>query len=316
VSKRRWIRGLLGELFFHNFWLKAVSVFCALAFYGFIHSAQHAQRTLKVALVADMPPPESARFLVTKLPETIAVTVAGPRQQIESLRGADLDPVPLDLTQGLGVAKLTLTPQMVTGLAPAVRVLKVVPSWLTIKFEDEIPRKLVVRVQASGTPAAGMELKEAIALDPDHILATGPRSAIEVLQGVEVDPFDISGLGAGSHNRRLALVTPPSNVRYDVSSVAASLEIQPQLARVSFTAVTVEVVGLKHATVKPTKVDVYVEGPPKLARALKRDALIAYVDLNDDGEELAASGKQLFDVKLVLEGLHVEIKPKRVLVTW
>ncbi|MFP6686430.1 MAG: YbbR-like domain-containing protein [Polyangiaceae bacterium] len=316
MSKRSRARSVVGQLVLNNFWLKAISVFCALAFYNFIHSAQHAQRTLKVALVAEMPSPDAARFLVTKLPATVDVTIAGPRQQIAELRGVDLELEPIDLTKGLDVARLGLTPAMITGLTPAVRVLKIVPPMIETRFEDQIPRHVAIHTKSIGSPAKGMQLKGSIKLEPLRVVATGPRSAVEVLQVVVADSFDITGLGGGTHTRRLALTPPPTGVDYDPMSVLASLEIHEERAQVVFKDVTVEVLGLKLARVKPPRVEVFVDGPPKLALALKKKLLVAYVDPKKEGEDLPATGKALFDVKLVVEGVDVQIKPKQVLVTW
>lgn len=316
MSKRSRARSLVGQLVLTNFWLKAISVFCALAFYNFIHSAQHAQRTLKVSLVAEMPSPDAARSLMTKLPATVDVTIAGPRQQIAELRGVDLELESVDLTKGLDAARLTLSPRMITGLAPAVRVLRIVPRAIDTRFEDKIPRQIAIQTKSSGSPAKGMQLKGSITLQPLRLVATGPRSAVEVLQVVVADNFDITGLGAGTHSRRLALNPPPAGVDYDPTSVLASLEIHEERAQVAFTDVPVEVLGLKRAKVKPSRVEVFVDGPPKLAMALKKKQLVVYVNPKKDGEDLPATGKALFDVKLVVEGVEVKIKPKQVLVTW
>jgi hypothetical protein len=131
---------------------------------------------------------------------------------------------------------------------------------------------------------------------------------------VRTVPFDVSGLGEGTHKRVLSLDVPPDGIVYDAEEVTAAVEVAREERVVSFASVAVEVVGLPKATVKPGTVTVKVKGPIELTRALEKDAIVPRVEVpeGDRGKPGSIMARVVVDVP----GAEVTVEPEQVLVKW
>src|SRR5689334_177890 len=137
VFSRAW------EALVENLGLKLLSFAFALGLYAFVHSAQDAQRTLNVDVVAT-PPPESAhRVLLTPLPPFVRVTVRGPRSILDELKADDLGTFQLDLRSGK-VDRIDFDPTSVH-FPPGVRPEQVDPPSLSLRWEDQVIREIPVQ---------------------------------------------------------------------------------------------------------------------------------------------------------------------------
>ena len=204
----------LGQALRENFLLKLSSLIIAIAFYGFIHSAQNAQRTVAVKLVVEKPPESVQRKLMTEIPPSVDVTVLGPLQTLETLNPDELS-ITLNLQAAQSIPELKLTPDLVTGLPPRVRVDRVSPSRLKIRFEPIVTREVRVQVARTGEPGEGMEVQGKPIVEPSHIQATGIESSLAVLQYARTEPFDVSTLGEGKHKRMLRLHDAPEGISWN-----------------------------------------------------------------------------------------------------
>ncbi len=308
----------LARLMYENFWLKALSLFVALGFYAFFHSADTAastaQRTLQISIVADMPPPGTDRQLVTPIPEAIRVTVGGPHQQIENIDSSKLGAIQLNLRAARDQL-VHLTPEMIAGLPPGARVTSIVPESLQIRWENVIQLPLDVQVAMTGQLAAGLELKGPVGVRPAQITALGPESAVRSIQLARAEPFDLGGLGEGRHTRSLPLAPPPAGVTYSERNVEATLVVARKLVSHEFE-VKVQVVGLARAKAEPGTVRVMVEGTPERVDRLRPDAVVARVEPKVAPADAAQPGSAWLPVLVELPDAQVTVEPAKVLVKW
>ncbi|MEZ4437452.1 MAG: YbbR-like domain-containing protein [Polyangiaceae bacterium] len=306
---------LFRRLLFDNFWLKLVSLVFALSLYGFIHSAQDAQRTIPVKLVVEKPPESVRRRLMTDIPYAVDVTVVGPLQQLESLREDDLF-ITLNLQAAESIPELELTPDMIQELPPRVVVERIYPSRLEVRFEPIIDRPVSVQVARTGTPKAGLEVTGKTIVDPEEIIATGIESAVSTIQFARAEAFDVSGLDEGVHERLLRLDPPPDLVVYDTQSVRATVEIARKVETKVITEVKVEVVGLARATVKPPYVTVTVKGAPDVVERLTKAQIVPKVYPIVQGSEIPTSGSIETPIVVDLPNLQIELSDTKALVAW
>jgi len=307
------------QLWLKNIWLKLIALTFALGFYAFIHSERNAQRTLQVAVIANMPPPNAVprMQLLTPIPETVTVTVTGPRQQLDTLRSEDLDPIQLNLSEPQNVPDQRFDASQVTGLPPGVRVDRFIPASIEIRWEMVTTREVAVQAARTGEPTEDSEF-ESLKVGPAHIAATGPESAVHLLQHARAETFDVSGLGVGSHTRTLRLDPPPEGVTYNRDSVNVTVLFARRLKSRNFDA-KVEVVGLPRARTKPEKVQIRVEGPPELVDALQADAIVPLVqppEGDDEKLDFSKPGSATFPVQLDIPNLSFQVTPPNVLVKW
>jgi YbbR domain-containing protein len=306
----------LGELFAENLALKLLSFGFAIGLYTFIHGAQDAQRTFRVEVVARTPPEAAGRILMTTLPSTVAVTVRGPRALLDDLRSDDLGSLQLDLHTGK-LEQLELDPALIR-TPPGVHAEQVDPPILDLRWEDETTREIPIQASLTGQPAAGYVVKSAPEVEPRVLHARGPRSAVQVIQVVRVDPFDVTGLSAEGTTspRSLALDRPPPRVSFDVSMAQVKVTVAREEIDRLFSKIPVQVVGAGRAGAQPSEVDVRVQGPPDIVRALRPDQIIPAVDLPAGGVNLAVSGSAKLPVAVELEHCKTVVLPQSVIVKW
>jgi YbbR domain-containing protein len=306
------LRPWLWRALFENFSLKVLSLLVALGFYGFMHTARNTQRTIQVPIVADMPLPSVGRQLVTPIPEAINVTIEGSRQQIDSLDR--LDPIPLNL-RAASDDVVHFTPGMIPGLPPGVRVKRIIPESLPIRWENIVERTLDVQVPITGQLRGGLELKAAVRVTPSQITISGPESLVKGIQLARTEPFDIGGLGEGVHERTLPLTPSPPNASSSQTHVQATVEVARKMLSRELD-VKVQVIGLARAKVEPAMVRVTIEGAPDRIESLRPDGIIARVEPKEANVDTSTPGNALLPVLLEIPNAKVTVDPAKVLVRW
>jgi YbbR domain-containing protein len=295
---------------FENLNLKLLSLTFALLLYSFVHGSQDAQRSIQVSVVALTPPDSANRELVTPIPAEIRVTVRGPRSTLDDVHADDIGSVQIDLRGG-NESRVTFDPSTIP-VPPGLRVEQIDPPAIDLVWEDRIVRDVPVEVGIIGTPAPGFVVKGGPTADPVSVRARGPKSSVMVLQHARSDAFDVTGLTAGKYTRQLAIDRPSARVSFDLTSVAASVEITREVAERTFTRVPLAVLG--HATTKaqPAEVDVRLACPPEVVRALRPEQIVPRVHVSAAAEH----GSDALPVQLAVDQCDAHITPPTVVVRW
>lgn len=296
---------------FDNLGLKLISIVCALALYAFIHGAERVQRTFSVGVVSVMPAEAVNRQLRTPLPSEVGITLRGPRTTLDRMTAADLGSLKLDLRTG-HETKIELDASTLS-IPPGVKVEQVFPATVTVRWDDVVNSKIKVQVTRTGELEGGHFVQSTL-VEPDAVLVRGPRSVVDVMQSVRTVPYDVSGLGEGTHKRVLSLDAPPDGVLYDVEEVTAAVEVAREERTVSFAGLAVEVVGLPKAVVRPATVTVKIKGPADLTRSLEKDQVVPRVDIPE--AERGKPGSRMATVICDIPGVTAEVTPAEVLVKW
>jgi hypothetical protein len=316
VSAKDGFREVVRSAIFENAWLKIISLCTALGIYVFIHGAENAHRTYALSVVSILPPDNANRQLMTPLPTEVAVTLRGSRTQLDDLRGDDVGSVQLDLHTGRE-SRILLDESMIR-VPPGASVLDFNPKEIDLRWDDVVVRQVPVQIARTGELVAGNSVKS-MAAEPKEVKARGPRSIVDVIQFARVAPFDITGLTEGVYRRPLPLDKPPKLVSYDVDSIIATLQIEPELVPKEFSRLKVEVVGMPRATVQPQTVTVKVWGTAQDVNGILPEAIIPRVEpKGDPGQNGSAMLDVLVDVahKDAAHPPKVEISPPKVLVKW
>ena len=307
------VRDFFRGLVFENLGLKFISLVVALGFYAFIHGGSVAQRTYAVPVVSLMPPAAANRTLTKAPPTEIAITLSGPKTQIDSTSDKDLGTVQLDLRTGTET-NVQINKNMFN-IPAGLNVEQIFPPSIDIRWDDIIHRKLPVQIAWTGEPPPGFVVKGGVVASPDSIDAVGPRAVVDVLQYARAVPFDVSGMTEGTHPRTLELDPPPLQVTYSAEQITATLEITREERTVPFKGIPVEVVGAPKATTRPATVVVKVSGAPEVVNALQTDAIIPRVELPSD-LDITKPGSRFFPVIVEVKGATAEVEPAKVLVKW
>jgi YbbR domain-containing protein len=309
VFSRAW------EALVENIGLKVLSLAFALGLYAFVHSAQDAQRTLNVDIVATTPPEAAHRVLLTPLPPFARVTVRGPRTILDEMKADDLGTFQLDLRAGK-VDRVDFDPSTIH-LPPGVRAEQIDPPSLTLRWEDKVIREVPVQASITGQPAPGFVVRGAPHVEPATVRTMGPKSVVDVVQFARVEAIDVTGLTKeGTYERVLPLERPPGRVEFETQTVTVKVDVAREELQRIFVKVPVQLIGVARGTTAPSEVDVRVEGPPDLVRSLRTDQVVPTVDVHAAGVNTQSAGSAKLPVTVELEGCRTTVQPQTVVVRW
>ncbi len=303
-----WLRSALTD----NLGLKALCMVVALSLVAYQRSQEEEiARTVEYILDVQLPPSTSGRELMTTLPPSLKVTLQGSSSALDTI--ADSSPAySVDLRDGK-VESIQFGKDQLD-LPPRVTVAAIEPASLELEWQDITTRSINVQSSVTGQVAEGFEVHN-LRVDPRQVPLRGPASLVQVTQFVRVAPFDVTGLTAGTYDRRLALDPPPNRTNYvGASSVTVTVEIRRRLFVIPFQGRSVEVVGIPGAKTTPGKVDVTVKGPPDVVKALSEQLVVPRVDVSD--VDASQHGSKVVPVTVDLNGAEAEVQPPTVKVTW
>ncbi|AUX26228.1 hypothetical protein SOCEGT47_067890 [Sorangium cellulosum] len=296
-----------------NIGLKLLSLAFALCLYAFIHGAENAQRTMMLDVVAILPPDSSNRQLMTQVPNEVAVTVRGPRTQLDDLRAESLGTLRLDLRNGT-VERIELESSMFH-VPAGLTIEQIHPSTIELRWDDVVTRAIPVHVPRAGEAAQGFVVKGMVSIEPPMVNARGPRSIVDVMQLARSVPFDITGLTEGTYQRALALERPPKLVTYDADNVMATLEIGRELASRTFDR-KVEVVGMPRLATRPATVQVRISGTPEDVATVNPETIIPRVEPKAANLDMTQPGSTFLDVLVDVPRVTAEVNPPKVFLEW
>ncbi|MBM4357457.1 MAG: YbbR-like domain-containing protein [Deltaproteobacteria bacterium] len=301
------------RVLFENFGLKVLSLLVALGFYASMHTASNAQRTLQVPIVADMPARGGSRVLVSELPQTLSVTIEGPRSQLDGLEER-LDPIPLNLRDERDDT-VRFVASMIAGLPRTARVTRIIPEALDIRWENVVERELEVQAPIAGQLAKGLEIRGEVSLNPRAVKVRGPESTVKAIQLARTEPFEIGGLGEGKFERNLALAAPPAKAVFAQPFVTATLEVAQKLATRELQA-KVQVIGLPRGRAEPAVVRVLLSGAPERIGSMRPESVLVRVDPRAAGVDPAKPGTALMPLIVDVLEATATTDPAQVVVRW
>ncbi|HEV8548655.1 MAG TPA: YbbR-like domain-containing protein, partial [Polyangiaceae bacterium] len=95
---------------------------------------------------------------------------------------------------------------------------------------DIVSRQIPIQATISGEPASGATIAK-VSADPDIVTVTGPQPTVDVMQYARLTVFDLSALGEGTYQRKLALEPAPAHARFSQAFATASVVILPKFDR-------------------------------------------------------------------------------------
>lgn len=270
--------GIVGALT-QNLGLKAFALLATLLIFSLVRGTDEAQTSMKVDVVALLPPPTSGRVLVSEVPESVRVTVRGSASMVEALRRDGIPPVQVDL-RGPPLRRFYFDEGMF--LVPAgVRIIRVAESdeSFPVEWERVVTRRIPIRVETIGQPAQGTTVGQ-VTTSPSEISVSGAESRVMALAELEAEPVSVAGRGLGKIERHVTLRRPPPHTDYEVAHpIRASIEIVPDVVERIYSGVHVTVLGGAHRMeVRPARIDVRLRGPREVMANLAPDRILPFVD--------------------------------------
>jgi len=185
------------------------------------------------------------------------------------------------------------------GLPPTVRIVSVEPAEFELVLDSVTSREVAVVAPHIGTLPADLAL-EKIFVDPEKIMVRGPSSLVLSLTRIETEPIDIREMENGQPHD-VTVRSPGGQLQLGTNSVSVTAHLIPLRSLRRFDGITVEVRSSspRRISIKPGVIDVEVAGPRDLIAALRREAVVAYIRLEEG--DLPRVAKVLLDLPAGLE---------------
>lgn len=300
---------------FENFGLKVFSLVVAVGIFWSVRGAEHADRTIFVGVVAELPPNSSTRQMVSDLPAQVRLRVRGAQSIVNALRPSDIPPITIDLTD-TDARMYYFDPEDVV-LPAGVEVLQIAPATLALEWGERAQHDLRLVAAIDGRPREGLMLAGPATVRPSSLTVRGLEAELASLDAVRTELVSLDGLGAGHHDLRVPLMPLPAHceAQQPIGAVTVSFDLVPEISERTIARAEVAVVGGTPREVRPERVRIVLRGAPSRFDALDADGVVPVIDVESLDPE---RGTQAVAVRLreLPEGIElVRIEPDEVLVT-
>ena len=209
----------------------------------------------------------------------IEVHVRGSKSAIKTLSDLKSRYV-LDLSEvDVGVKSIPINPDRIH-LPRTISIIKINPTFLTVRIANEIKKELPVKIFFSGKPATGFLVAYALA-KPLSVILRGPENILGPMEEVLTKPINIKGLSE-SFKKEIALdivedleIIAPSEI------ILAEVFIEERIVTRKFYDIKVEGKDSPYVYgITPAAINIEVKGPVNIIEKLHTEKGIkVYVDL-------------------------------------
>ncbi len=292
------------SVFVHDLRWKLLSLAIAIVLYAMVHGAENVQRSFTVPVLVTVD--ESGdRMLVSEVPDSVKVVVAGRSTVVDNLK--DIDPIVVDLRGDVGAAYHYIDPDSVR-LPAGVQVVRIVPDAIPLRWDRRAVLRRPVRPVLVGTPLEGFEARVR-SVSPGQVRFEGPLRVLERHLEAPTEPLDVSGLAPGRHERWVPIERVHPLVRIDPPRVQVTLEVVPRRIVRRLSGLAVQVPAGWQAD--PPTVAVELSGPPELVGSLAPLQLRVELTPPPDGEPVPPEGL-VPRLQGLPQGVEARLEPSRV----
>ncbi len=268
-----------------NWGLKIISLVLAIGTWYYAVGEENIEVTRVIPLKIQM---ANAEMTVSEISHRfVEVTLSAPRALIVNLASQDIQAVHKigPETKAAGEYSFRLEPSEIRLPSFQIRVVKIVPETVTVKLDELVVQKLEIQPDFVGEPAIGYKLLEdEIRLDPNAVLAQGPKGVLEQMKSAKTGPIDLVGRIRSFH-RSVEVKLPPGVKPMSESLVSVYVPLREEFSEKEFKDVPVRILKAPAASgvvdLDPDKVSLVLKGSKLYLEKLTSETLLAYVDLGD-----------------------------------
>ncbi len=272
---------VIKSLFVKNWTLKVLAILLgALSFYA-IRGAISFEVPYTVPIEVQMGP---GMAVLDKSITSVDVTFGGSQDDLRRLDQTQLKAVvkPRE-TNPSGSEVVTIRPEHIVGLGK-VRVLSIRPSTLTLSYDREAERDVIVlKPKTVGVPLMG---RAELDYEPKAVKLRGPRRRLAHISAVSCEPVDVDGR-VESFTRKVGVLSPGDAWVYQIEPREVTVEVTIVTERISRTVTNVAVLAVTQpgapacVDIEPRMVDVVLMGRSEVLEGISHDAVRVYVNCVD-----------------------------------
>lgn len=286
-----------------NLPLLGLALLLSTILWSFVATGNSTQKSFEIRLKRSVP---EGYVFTGDLPETIRLTVEGPKMAIVNLNESDFSvTLPEEIeTPPVGRRFFDITAEDVRSPAN-ISIIEIQPSEIFYHVEREVRRRVPVRVNQAGNVTAGYEIPESkgIVCRPPRVEIMGPKSEMDKVDRVETESIQLTGressfsisVGVGippDVTTGVRITDPPSR------EVAVDVEIREMEKTRTFEQLPVTLVSTSFdAQCNPAVLSYTMTGPSSRIDALRPEMLRVTVDVGerDPGDDYRIEPKVSFD---------------------
>ena len=269
----------------HNWGLKIISLVLAVATWYYAVGEENIEVTRVIPLKIQM---SSTQMTVSEISvRAVQVTLLAPRALIVNLASQDIQAMHKigPEIKTAGEYSFRLEPAEIRLPSFQIRVTKIVPEIVTVKLDELMVQKLEIQPDFVGEPAIGYKmLKDELRMDPNAILAQGPKGVLEQMKSAKTEPIDLVGRIRSFH-RTVEVKLPPGVKAMSESLVNVYVPIREEFGEKELKDVLVRILRASTASgvvdLSPEKVSLVLKGSKLYLEKLTSENLLAYVDLGN-----------------------------------
>ncbi len=272
---------VIKSVFVKNWTLKVLAVLLgALSFYA-IRGAISFEVPYRAPIEVQMGP---GMAVLDKSITSVEVTFGGSQEDLRRIDQSQLKAVvkPRETNPG-GSEVVTIRPEHIVGQGK-VRVLSIRPSTLTLSYDREAERDVIVlKPKAVGVPLMG---RAEIDYEPKAVRLRGPKRRLAHISAVSCEPVDVDGR-VESFTRKVKVLSPGDAWVYQIDPPEITADVTILTERISRTVTNVAVLAVTQpgspvcVNIDPRVVDVVLMGRSEVLEGIARDAVRVYVNCVD-----------------------------------
>jgi YbbR domain-containing protein len=279
-------RAAFRAFFADNLPLKIFSLALAVLMWAFVASQKRGESSeikFTTPLVFKNIP---ANLEVTSAPIQAVSVLVSARRALANAINPNQFQVGIDLSKQLpGSFEYTLTERNISynneSPPQGMTVLQVSPAVIPITLEETIRKTVEIRPRFSGDLAQGFTL-ESIRVKPPEAVVQGARKNLDKLKYVFTRPLDVQDLR--SNVEMLAELDLPSTVRLAPNQdnfFQAQITVSNNPTRLLLRDIPIVFENKEYVFKNSTNaINVFLEGPREVMQSLRRESVVALVDLN------------------------------------
>lgn len=214
----------------------------------------------------------------------ITVTLSAPRNLLSLIGGEELGAThTIEGVVNPGDYSFTLRDYDIALPRAGIRVTDIQPRTLTVTLDQVITKKLFVKANIVGEPAAGYAVDFAnILKDPNAAVVKGPKRHLEKKKYILTDTIDVVG-----RIRSFRIRVPLKySSQYSVDSkelIDVFVPLKQQAHKKTFEGVSINVLNANlssyYVTIEPSTLALTLKGPKELIEGLDKNKILAYVNV-------------------------------------
>jgi len=180
----------------------------------------------------------------------------------------------------IGVHAIPVNPENVK-LPEGISILKVNPSFLTMKIEKEVKKAVPVVISISGNPAPGFEVVETKA-KPSFIILRGSEKIVSQQKEILTKPIDVNGISESFQKEIVLDLLEGTTAPFISKPIRVEVQIKERIVSRKFQDIPVEGKGSPYPyKITPPVINIEVKGPENVLEKLQKGKGIkVQIDLN------------------------------------